>query len=147
MITRSRSVEPTCTGPLLQAVRGVASVETRFGFVVVNADRSGVVRITCTADNGPEFGLDELRSDVIVGADGVNSAVRSTGGFEGRVSLGSSYVRTIVKGRASPWFEEYWTSLGSFGQAPLGGDLVYFWAATHAAGAAEAVARRGLPCA
>jgi hypothetical protein len=52
-------------GLLLQAVRGVASVETRFGCVVVSADRSGVVRITCAAENGPEFGLDELRADVI----------------------------------------------------------------------------------
>jgi 3-hydroxyacyl-CoA dehydrogenase, NAD binding domain len=31
-------------GLLLQAFRGVASVETRFGCVVVSADRSGVVR-------------------------------------------------------------------------------------------------------
>jgi 2-polyprenyl-6-methoxyphenol hydroxylase-like FAD-dependent oxidoreductase len=79
-----------------------------------------------------------------VGADGVNSAVRSTGGFMSRVSSGSSYVRTIVKGRANPWFEEYWTPLGSFGQAPLDGDLVYFWAAAHVAEAAEAVSRRDL---
>jgi 2-polyprenyl-6-methoxyphenol hydroxylase-like FAD-dependent oxidoreductase len=70
--------------------------------------------------------------------------VRSTGGFRSRVSLGSSYVRTIVRGRASPWFEEYWTPLGSFGHAPLGGDLVYFWAAAHEAGAADAVARGDL---
>ena len=80
-----------------------------------------------------------LRADVIVGADGVNSAVRGTGGFKSRMSPGSSYVRTIVRGRASPWFEEYWTPLGSFGQAPLDGDLVYFWAAAHVGAAAEAV--------
>jgi 2-polyprenyl-6-methoxyphenol hydroxylase-like FAD-dependent oxidoreductase len=53
-------------------------------------------------------------------------------------------VRTIVKGRASPWFEEYWTPLGSFGQAPLYGDLIYFWAAAHVGVAAEAVSRRDL---
>jgi 2-polyprenyl-6-methoxyphenol hydroxylase-like FAD-dependent oxidoreductase len=85
-----------------------------------------------------------LRADVVVGADGANSAVRGTGGFVSRVSSGSSYVRTIVRGRANPWFEEYWTPLGSFGQAPLDGDLVYFWAAAHVAGAAEAVSRRDL---
>jgi 2-polyprenyl-6-methoxyphenol hydroxylase-like FAD-dependent oxidoreductase len=61
-----------------------------------------------------------------------------------RVSSGSSYVRTIVRGRANPWFEEYWTPLGSFGHAPLGDDLVYFWAAAHAAEAAEATSRRDL---
>ena len=127
---------------LLDAVSGVASVDTRFGWAAVSADPSGAVTITSTAENGPELGSMTLRADVIVGADGVNSAVRSTGGFESRVSSGSSYVRTIVRGRASPWFEEYWTPLGSFGHAPLGGDLVYFWAAAHVGAAAEAVARR-----
>lgn len=70
--------------------------------------------------------------------------MRSTGGLQSRVSSGSSYTRTIVPSRASPWFEEYWTPLGSFGQAPLDGDQVYFWAAAHVAGAAEAVARSDL---
>ncbi len=129
---------------LLEAVAGVASVDTRFGWAAVSADPSGAVRITSTAENGPDFGSISLRADVVVGADGANSAVRGTGGFVSRVSSGSSYVRTIVRGRAHPWFEEYWTPLGSFGQAPLGGDLVYFWAAAHVAGAAEAVSRRDL---
>jgi 2-polyprenyl-6-methoxyphenol hydroxylase-like FAD-dependent oxidoreductase len=122
----------------------VASIDTRFGWTAVSADPSGTVRITSTAENGPDRGSTSLRADVIVGADGVNSAVRSTGGFVSRVSLGSSYVRAIVRGQVSPWFEEYWTPLGSFGQAPLGGDLVYFWAAAHVAGAADAVARGDL---
>ena len=129
---------------LLDAVAGVASIDTRFGWTAVSADPSGTVRITSTAENGLDGGSTSLRADVIVGADGVNSAVRSTGGFVSRVSLGSSYVRTIVRGQVSPWFEEYWTPLGSFGQAPLGGDLVYFWAAAHVAGAADAVARGDL---
>jgi 2-polyprenyl-6-methoxyphenol hydroxylase-like FAD-dependent oxidoreductase len=129
---------------LLEAVAGVASVDTRFGWAAVSADPSGVVRIASTAENGPDFGSISLQADVLVGADGVNSAVRSTGGFVSRVSPGSSYVRAIVKGRASPWFEEYWTPLGSFGHLPLGDDIVYFWAAAHVAGAADAVSRRDL---
>jgi 2-polyprenyl-6-methoxyphenol hydroxylase-like FAD-dependent oxidoreductase len=129
---------------LLEAVAGVASIDRRFGCAAVSADPSGAVTITSTTDNGPDLGSMSLQADVIVGADGVNSAVRSTGGFKSRVSSGSSYVRTIVRGRASPWFEEYWTPLGSFGQAPLDGDLIYFWAAAHVAGAADAVARRDL---
>jgi len=129
---------------LLEAVAGVASIDRRFGCAAVSADPSGAVTITSTTDNGPDLGSRSLQADVIVGADGVNSAVRSTGGFKSRVSSGSSYVRTIVRGRASPWFEEYWTPLGSFGQAPLDGDLIYFWAAAHVAGAADAVARRDL---
>jgi 2-polyprenyl-6-methoxyphenol hydroxylase-like FAD-dependent oxidoreductase len=129
---------------LLQAVAGVASIDKRFGWTVVGADASGAVRITSSGLNGRDLGSTSLRADLIVGADGVNSAVRRTGGFVSRVSSGSSYVRTIVSGRASPWFEEYWTPLGSFGQAPLDGDLVYFWAAAHVAAAAEAVSRRDL---
>ena len=87
----------------------MASIDTRFGCAAVSADPSGAVTITSTAESGPDLGSTSLRADVIVGADGVNSAVRSTGGFESRVSSGSSYVRAIVRGRASPWFEEYWT--------------------------------------
>ena len=116
---------------LLEAVAGVGSINPRFGCTAVSADPSGAVTITSTAENYPDLGSTSLRADVIVGADGVNSAVRSNGGFVSRVSPGSSYVRAIVRGQASPWFEEYWTPLGSFGQAPLGGDLVYFWAAAH----------------
>jgi 2-polyprenyl-6-methoxyphenol hydroxylase-like FAD-dependent oxidoreductase len=129
---------------LLEAVAGVASVETRFGCAAVSADPTGAVTITSTAKNGPDLGSVSLRADLIVGADGVNSAVRGTGGFDSRMSSGSSYVRAIVKGRASPWFEEYWTPLGSFGQAPLGADLVYFWAAAHVGAAGDAVARGDL---
>ena len=129
---------------LLEAVAGVGSINPRFGCTAVSADPSGAVTITSTAENYPDLGSTSLRADVIVGADGVNSAVRSNGGFVSRVSPGSSYVRAIVRGQASPWFEEYWTPLGSFGQAPLGGDLVYFWAAAHVAAAAEAVSRRDL---
>jgi 2-polyprenyl-6-methoxyphenol hydroxylase-like FAD-dependent oxidoreductase len=129
---------------LLEAVAGVASIDRRFGCTAVSADPSGAVTITSAAESGPDLGSMSLRADLIVGADGVNSAVRSTGSFKSRMSLGSSYVRTIVRGRASPWFEEYWTPLGSFGHAPLGGDFVYFWAACHVDAAADAVSRRDL---
>jgi 2-polyprenyl-6-methoxyphenol hydroxylase-like FAD-dependent oxidoreductase len=129
---------------LLEAVAGVASIDSRFGCTAVSADPSGAVTITSAAESGADSGSTSLRADVIVGADGVNSAIRSTGGFMSRVSPGSSYVRAIVSGQVSPWFEEYWTPLGSFGQAPLGGDLVYFWAAAHVAAAADAVSRRDL---
>jgi hypothetical protein len=92
--------------------------------------------------NSPQWRSADLLGRLLCRRGQFGSALQ--GGFKSRVSSGSSYVRTIVKGRASPWFEEYWTPLGSFGQAPLDGDLVYFWAAAHAAGAAGAVARRDL---
>jgi salicylate hydroxylase len=43
-------------GLLLEAVAGVASVDTRFGWAAVSADPSGAVRITSTVENGPEMG-------------------------------------------------------------------------------------------
>jgi 2-polyprenyl-6-methoxyphenol hydroxylase-like FAD-dependent oxidoreductase len=129
---------------LLEAVAGVASIEARFGCTAVRADPSGALRITSAAECGPDLRSTSLRADLIVGADGDNSTMRSTGGFVSRVSPGSSYVRAIVRGQASPWFEEYWTPLGSFGHAPLGGDFVYFWAAAHVDAAADAVSRRDL---
>jgi 2-polyprenyl-6-methoxyphenol hydroxylase-like FAD-dependent oxidoreductase len=129
---------------LLEAVAGVASIDTRFGCAAVSADPSGAVTITSAAESGQDLGLDELRADLVVGADGVNSAVRSTGGFVSRISPGSSYIRAIVRGQARPWFEEYWTPLGSFGHLPLGSDFVYFWAAAHVDAAADAVSRRDL---
>jgi hypothetical protein len=82
----------------LEAVAGVASIDRRFGCAAVSGDPSGAVTITSTTQNGPDLGSMSLRVDVKVGADGVNSTVRSTGGFKSRD------VRTIVRGRASPWF-------------------------------------------
>jgi 2-polyprenyl-6-methoxyphenol hydroxylase-like FAD-dependent oxidoreductase len=82
---------------LLEAVAGVASIDRRFGCTAVSADPSGAVTITSAAASGPDLGSMSLRADLIVGADGVNSAVRSTGSFKSRMSLGSSYVRTIVR--------------------------------------------------
>ena len=86
---------------LLDAVAGVASIDTHFGWTAVSADPSGTVTITSTAENSLDRGSTSLRAEVIVGADGVNSAVRSTGGFKSRMSLGSSYVRAIVRGRVA----------------------------------------------
>jgi 2-polyprenyl-6-methoxyphenol hydroxylase-like FAD-dependent oxidoreductase len=128
---------------LLDAVNAEGSVMTRFGCTVMSADPSGSLVVR----SGPGGGgptASTLHADLVVGADGVNSAVRSTGGFDSRLSAGSSYVRTIVQGHANPWFEEFWTPLGSFGHAPLGGDTTYFWAAAQSPAVTDAVSRRDL---
>jgi 2-polyprenyl-6-methoxyphenol hydroxylase-like FAD-dependent oxidoreductase len=125
---------------LLAAVAGRHCVRTRFGCTVVGADPTGTVTIRCSSG-----GLETLRADLVVGADGVSSAVRETGGFNSRVSAGHSYARTVVQGDVTPWLEEYWTRLGSFGHAPLGQGFAYFWVAAQAPPAADAVARRDLP--
>jgi 2-polyprenyl-6-methoxyphenol hydroxylase-like FAD-dependent oxidoreductase len=128
---------------LLDAVEGEGSILTRFGCTAMSADPSGSLVVRSGPSGGPTVAT-TLHADLVVGADGVNSAVRSTGGFHSRTSAGSSYVRTIVQGRANPWFEEFWTPLGSFGHAPLGGDTTYFWAAAHSPAVTDAVSRRDL---
>jgi 2-polyprenyl-6-methoxyphenol hydroxylase-like FAD-dependent oxidoreductase len=125
---------------LLNAVAGRHGVRTRFGCTVVGADPTGTVTIRCSSGD-----RETLSADLVVGADGVSSAVRETGGFNSRISAGHSYVRTVVHADVAPWFEEYWTPLGSFGHAPLGHGLTYFWVAAQAPTAADAVARRDLP--
>jgi 2-polyprenyl-6-methoxyphenol hydroxylase-like FAD-dependent oxidoreductase len=110
----------------------------------MSADPSGSLVVRSGPSGGGPAATTTLLADLVIGADGVNSAVRSTGGFHSRLSAGSSYLRTIVQGQANPWFEEFWTPLGSFGHAPLGGDTTYFWAAAHSPAVTEAVSRRDL---
>jgi 2-polyprenyl-6-methoxyphenol hydroxylase-like FAD-dependent oxidoreductase len=129
---------------LLDAVNGEGSVRPRFGCTAMSADPSGSLVVRSGPSGGEPTATTTLHADLVVGADGVNSAVRSTGGFHSRLSAGSSYVRTIVQGQANPWFEEFWTPLGSFGHAPLGGDTTYFWAAAHSPAVTDAVSRRDL---
>jgi 2-polyprenyl-6-methoxyphenol hydroxylase-like FAD-dependent oxidoreductase len=129
---------------LLDAVIGEGSVRTRFGCTVISADPTGTLVVRSGPSGDGSAVTATLHADLVVGADGVNSAVRSTGGFDSRLSTGSSYVRTIVQGQANPWFEEFWTPLGSFGHAPLGGDTAYFWAAAHSPAVTDAVSRRDL---
>jgi len=80
----------------------------------------------------------------VVGADGVGSVVRETGGFDSRMSAGSTYLRGIVEGWSDPLAEEYWTRLGSFGHAALADHTTYFWAAADAPAVADAVGGRDL---
>ena len=129
---------------LLDTVSSEASVLTRFGCTVVSADIGGSVVVQSSTSSSGQGATTTLHADLVVGADGVSSTVRRTGGFTSRLSAGSSYVRTIVQSRANPWFEEFWTPLGSFGRAPLGGDTTYFWAAAHSPAVADAVSRRDL---
>jgi 2-polyprenyl-6-methoxyphenol hydroxylase-like FAD-dependent oxidoreductase len=85
-----------------------------------------------------------LPADLVVGADGVGSVVRETGGFDSRMSAGSTYLRSIVPGWPDPLAQEYWTRLGSFGHAALRDDTTYFWAAADASPVADAVSGRDL---
>lgn len=131
---------------LLDAVLAEGSIETRFGCTLVQAEPTGELVVHTGSDGSGPDGTALLRFDLVVGADGANSAVRSTGGFPARISTGSRYVRAIVDAPADAGFEEYWTPLGSFGHAAIGpaGTPTYFWAAAHAPQVADAVSNRDL---
>lgn len=130
----------------LDAVLAEGSIETRFGCTLVQAEPTGELVVHTGSDGSGPDGTAILRFDLVVGADGANSAVRSTGAFPARISTGSRYVRAIVDAPADAGFEEYWTPLGSFGHAAIGpaGTPTYFWAAAHAPQVADAVSNRDL---
>lgn len=125
---------------LLDAVTSSERVQTRFGCTVVSADPAGAVIIKAGADAVTT----NLPADLVIGADGVGSVVRETGGFDSRISAGSTYLRSIVPGWPDPLAQEYWTRLGSFGHAALSDDTTYFWAAADAPAVADAVSGRDL---
>ena len=108
---------------VLDEALSTAHIQVHRASEVVNADPSGFV--TCT--NGT--GVDHVAADLIIGADGVHSAVRRSGTFGDRVSpTGHTYVRGIVQGAFDVEAGEYWTPLGLFGNAPLGDGTTYFYA-------------------
>ena len=117
------------------ALCAASGIEVRRESEVVNADPSGLVTYT----NG--IGEDSVSADLIIGADGAHSAVRRSGSFGDRVRpTGRTYVRGIVTGTFDVEAGEYWTSLGLFGNAPLGDGTTYFFADATARPIARAVA-------
>jgi 2-polyprenyl-6-methoxyphenol hydroxylase-like FAD-dependent oxidoreductase len=71
---------PVLCGALQDAVRAEPRIEARYGATVTGATRDGVVRYT---DAGGAGG--ELTADLVIGADGVRSAVRADGRFGARL--------------------------------------------------------------
>ena len=96
---------------LLGAVRASPRIDLRLGSHVrqVRIAGDGVV-----VESGA--GLMELRADLVIGADGVRSAVRAfvAPGARDRFA-GYSYVRALVAGEWRGFTGEWWTSLGLFG--------------------------------
>ena len=82
-----------------------------------------------------------LTADLVVGADGVGSAVRAAGHFEGVARrTGHSYLRAIVADdRGTDIGGEYWTTLGLFGGARIDEHHLYFYADVTSPSLAAAV--------
>mgnify|MGYP003674455872 CR=1 FL=1 len=91
----------------LQAVCTSAGVRLRLGSVVTGASEDGTIRLA----SGEHF-----KADLVIGADGVNSAVRDSLNFQGsRRKLSGGAIRAIVPRRDTDQdlpphtFAEYWT--------------------------------------
>jgi 2-polyprenyl-6-methoxyphenol hydroxylase-like FAD-dependent oxidoreductase len=84
-----------------------------------------------------------ITGDLVVGCDGVSSAVRASGDFGARVrSTGHVYLRGLVP-RSEPGFEgEYWSASGIFGGAPVDSETQYFYASATAPAVRGAIAAR-----
>ena len=120
---------------LMAAVRAEARISCVFGVSVTGATRDGTVS---AAD-------ETRRADLVVGADGVSSAVRESGRFGAAISnRQTTYIRGLVADSAPDLLAEYWTPLGGFGVVPLKPDLTYFYAAAYRGEAASSLARRDL---
>jgi 2-polyprenyl-6-methoxyphenol hydroxylase-like FAD-dependent oxidoreductase len=74
-----------------------------------------------------------LTGDVVVGADGLHSVVRTAAGFDADVrDLHTTYVRALLPGTpGDDQVGEWWTSIGLVGVLPVG-DATYFYASADA---------------
>ena len=124
---------------LLDLVQRESAIQTRFGTAAVSASPDGTVQLE---QNGR---TDTAGADLVVGADGVGSKVRTGGRFDvtGQRDR-STYFRAVVPA-GEPLTGEYWTSLGLFGGAPLGDGDQYFYGDAGAAPVARALAARNMP--
>ncbi len=105
---------------LVLALRNVAvaaGAEVFTGSEVVGADPDGTVRL---ADGG------ERRGDLVIGADGVNSKVRQSVGFAGKItSLNCGAIRAIVprlptdRDLPDDTYAEYWSGVRRVFYAPI----------------------------
>jgi 2-polyprenyl-6-methoxyphenol hydroxylase-like FAD-dependent oxidoreductase len=86
-----------------------------------------------------------LQGDLVIGADGAHSIVRSNGDFGARLQrTGTSYVRGVSSARIDATASaETWTALGLFGRAPLP-QGTYFFSSARASVLAQAIAHRDL---
>ena len=108
---------------LEQAMDAEPLVTVLRGAEVCSADERGVVQYRM---NGRS---DRLRGELVIGADGVHSPVRSAGDFGVSTNdTGRRFVRTILDLVPKVLTGEYWTGAGLFGCAPLGDGSTYIYA-------------------
>jgi 2-polyprenyl-6-methoxyphenol hydroxylase-like FAD-dependent oxidoreductase len=122
---------------LAAALEAEPRVTVRYGVELTAARADG----TCVVRTGE--GETTLAADLVVGADGVHSAVRAAGDFGARVTrTGISYIRGLT-GPGLARGEEAWTAAGLFGSFAVP-DGTYFFASASSAASRHAVAARDL---
>jgi len=118
---------------LAGALEAEPRVVLSYGAELVGARADGTCTVRTVAGDATHA------ADLIVGADGVHSAVRSGGDFGARVSrTGISYLRGLT-GPGVARGEEAWTATGLFGSFAVPGGT-YFYASANSAASKHAVA-------
>lgn len=108
----------------MAAAEADTNIDLRFGETVLGATADGRVDVAAGSSSIPGAGV----ADLIVGADGVGSAVRRTGDFGARpVRAHHRYARWVVDGRVEGSADELWTAGGTVGRVPIGGDRSYWY--------------------
>jgi 2-polyprenyl-6-methoxyphenol hydroxylase-like FAD-dependent oxidoreductase len=124
---------------LIDAVARRSDIAARFGAEVTAARADGTVELRWRDR------VSSITADLVVGADGVGSAVRRSQSFGASVrDTGRRYVRGLVDGADLDLEGEFWTPLGLFGGAPVSEMTTYFYADVTAPPVARAVAGRDL---
>jgi 2-polyprenyl-6-methoxyphenol hydroxylase-like FAD-dependent oxidoreductase len=109
---------------LLAAVAAEPRIELRLGADVLGAEREGTVLVRGRG------GIERLRGDLVVGADGVHSNVRESADFGAVVRrTGVRYVRLLAPPGLARG-EEAWTRQGLFGSVALP-DATYAYASAQ----------------
>jgi 2-polyprenyl-6-methoxyphenol hydroxylase-like FAD-dependent oxidoreductase len=131
-------------GVLLAAVHAHPAIQVELGTEVRWVSPGGTVR---SRRQGQGESVEAASTaDLVVGADGAASTVRTCGDF-GAVAraTGARYVRALVPGVTDELgWGEYWTPLGLFGTAPLGDGSTYLYLDATAPPVARALAERDL---
>jgi 2-polyprenyl-6-methoxyphenol hydroxylase-like FAD-dependent oxidoreductase len=133
LVVRRRHLQTT----LLDAVARHPAITCRFGREVTAASPDGAVTVR-TGD-----GVETFRAALVVGADGVQSRIRTAGDFAATTTPGLTYVRGLGTPMSIGAMTEYWTALGIFGAGPVD-EALYFYASAGAPPLARALARRDL---
>jgi 2-polyprenyl-6-methoxyphenol hydroxylase-like FAD-dependent oxidoreductase len=128
---------------LLAALSRHPRIEAHWGAEVCGASADGELRVRrAEAEERPtgerptgERPTDERhRFELVVGADGVHSALRESGDFGARVRrTGTWYVRGLTAEAGAARGEEAWTAAGLFGSFAVKGGAYFYCSAAHPA--------------